>query len=313
LKGENEMKILLSKESIAIIALLMLLSLSAVASITNLVNAAAIKEENVFVSDGGSVELTWKSEKSESYSSTTTYVKMSGLDNIAIIPDHGYNISYVLINGEALEGFDEDGFSLVNVKDISMISVTFLENGGVDDVDAGEDVEAYPDPDVGLIFDYVEGTDGFAYAFPIELQYPGQVGEIWDIWTTAEGYEYVTVYLVFNLTKLEDAGIDPYDLKLWVTEVDILYSDLNLDGMIDGTDVSIVANANPMDDTDPNWNATLDLYPDGVIDDKDVNIVNDYNGESVWEQLESDVWKDEVNKLVYVSGVTDHFSIFGAH
>ena len=307
------MKILLSKESATIIALLMLLSLNAVAGITILVNAAAIKELTLFVSDGGSVDVTWKSKKSQSYSSTTAYVKKSGLDNVAIIPDHGYHIENVSINGIALECFDEDGFSLVNVKDINMISVDFLENGGVDDVDGGENVEAYPDPDVGLIFDYV-GTEGDAYAYPFEhAQYPGQIGEIWDIWTTAEGYEYVTVYLVFNLTKLEDAGIDPYDLKLWVTEVDILRSDLNLDGMIDGTDVSIVANANPSKPDDPNWNETLDLYPDGVIDDKDVNIVNDYNGESVWEQLESDVWVDEANKLVYVSGVTDHFSIFGVH
>jgi len=317
MKGENEMKTLLSKESAAIIALLMLLSLQAFASATMLVNAVPQKGPNVIIDGSGSVEITWKSSKSKTYCSTT-YAKLTGLDNVAIIPNHGYHIDYIYINDILQVIVDEDGFSLVNVKDINTISVKFVDNGGEDDVNEGTNVEAYPDPDIGLIFDNVEEEGGWAYADTIELQYPGQKSLTWDIRTTAKGYEYVTVYLVLDLTELLLLFplIDPYGLELWITEFDILRLDFNLDGIIDGNDVSIVANANPSESGDSDYDPKLDLNPDGpdgVIDDEDVNIVNNYNGMSVWEDITTKVDVDYDLKLVYVYGETEHFSIFGVH
>lgn len=82
---------------------------------------------------------------------------------------------------------------------------------------------------------------------------------------------------------------------------------------MDGTDVSIVANANPSQNGSLGYDSRLDMNSDGVIDDLDVNIVNNYIGESVWEDITLQVVVDYDLGYVYVYGVTDHFTIFGVH
>jgi hypothetical protein len=302
------MKILLSKESIPTIALLMLLSLHAFTSMTIFVNATIIKSPTVYINGSGSLELTWKSGKSQTYGSDA-YANLGGLDTINIIPNHGWHIDTVLIDENPQAILDEDGFRLINVQAKNMVSATFLENGGVDDVDTGSNVEAYPDPYVGLIFTDV-GGEGWAYAIPTALQPPEAKGESWDIQTTAYFVGDVTVILVLNLADLPD-GFDPYRLTLLRTEVELARSDVNSDGMVNGTDVSIVANANPSKLGDPKYDPKLDLNDNGVIDDKDVNIVNNYIGEPVWEDITLQVIV--ANGIIYVYGLTDHFSIFGVH
>lgn len=303
------MKILLSKESIAKIALLMLLSLNVVACVTNLVNAKVIRDPTVYVTGSGSVELTWKSGKSQTYSSDD-YAHLSGLDTVTIIPTHGWHIDVVYIDGNSQGIEDEDGVSLSNVKAKNMISVTFAENNGIDDVDLGSDVEAYPDPDVGLIFDNVL-AEGFVTAYTIGLEPPDAIGKSWNVTTDAIFDQRLKVILVLTFDDL--GGVDPTGLKMWRTEVELARSDVNSDGKVDGDDVSDVANANPSEPGDPNWESRLDLNDDLVIDDVDVNIVNNYIGESVWEDITFEVVVDYDLELVYVFGVTDHLSIFGVH
>ena len=299
------MRIQLFKESIVAIALVILLSLHAFAGMSVLVNAAAIKNPTVDINGSGSVELTWKSGKSQTYSSDA-YPSLGGLDTVTITPDHGWYIDAVSIDGEPQNVLDDDGFSLVNVQAKNTISAIFLENDGIDDVETGSNVEAYPYPNVGLIFGNVL-VNGFATAYTIGLQPPDAKGESWDIQTDAIFDQSVTVILVLSLTGLE--GFDPTTLRLLRTEVQLARADVNLDGKVDGTDVSIVANANPSKSGDPKYNVRLDQEPNGVIDDRDVNIVNNYIGESVWEDITLRVVVD--NGLVYVYGLTDHFSIFG--
>ncbi len=302
------MKILLSKGLIAKIALLMLLSLNAFAGMTILVNAAtAIKDPTVFVNGSGSVELTWKSGKSETYSSNA-YASFGGLDTVAFIPTFGWwHIDAVLIDGNPVEILDDDGFSLTDVRVKNNVSVTFLENSGVDHVGVGSDMPAYPDHDVRLIFVNVR-SDGFAYATTIELPQP-VIGEPWDVTTTATFDPGVTVIIVLTFEELGEA--DPYALKLFKTYPELALADVNGDDGVDGDDVSDVANANPSEVGDPIYEARLDQDYNGLINDDDVNIVNNYIGESVWEPLESWVFVDEINRLVYVYGVTDDLSIFG--
>ena len=309
-KREKEMKILLSKGSIAETALLMLLSLSAVASMTALVNAtAAIKNPTVYINGSGSVKLTWKSGKSQIYSSDA-YANLGGLDTVTIIPTHGWHINDTYIDGNSQEILDEDGFSLINVKAKNMISVTFVENNGIDDVDLGSNVEAYPDPAVGLIF-YNVLAEGFVTAYTIGLEPPDAISESWDIQTDAIFDQSVKVLLVLTFDDL--GGVDPTGLKMWRTEVELARSDVNLDGIVDGDDVSDVANANPSEPGDPKWEPRLDLNDDLVIDYLDVNIVNNYIGELVWEDITFEVVVDYDLELVYVYGVTDHLSIFHVH
>jgi hypothetical protein len=311
LKGENEMKILPSRKSAVTTAFLMLLLLQTFASLTILVNAATVtKDPTVYINGSGSVEITWKSGKSQTFSSNT-YANLGGLDAVSFIPNHGWHIDAIFIDGNPQVISDEDGFSFTNVRAKNMISVTFLENGGVDDVDLGANVGAYPDPSVGLIFDNVL-AEGYVYAYTIGFAYaqpPNAKGESWDIQTDAIFNQNVIVVLVLNLSDL--GGSDPQALRLWRTEDELARCDVNLDGKVDGTDVSIVANANPSKLGDPNYDPKLDLNFDGVINDLDVNIVNNYIGELVWKDITLQVVVD--NGLVYVYGITDHFSIFGVH
>jgi len=300
------MKILLSKESITTIVLLMLLSLQAFASMTIFVNATIIKNPTVYIDGSGFLELTWKSGKSQIYG-FDAYANLGGLDTVNIIPSHGWHIDAVLIDENPQTILDEDGFSLINVQARNMVSVTFLENGGVDDVETGSNVEAYPDPYVGLIFTNVDG-EGWVYAIPTVLLPPDAMGGCWDIQTTADFVGDVTVILVLNLADLPD-GFDPYSLTLVRTEVELARADINSDGVISGTDVSIVANANPSELGDPKYDPRLDMNNDGVIHDEDVNIVNNYIGESVWEDITLQVIV--ADGIVYVYGSTDHFTIFG--
>jgi len=295
------MKIILSKKLITTIALLMLLSLNIFAGMIILVRAAAVKDPTVIINGCGFIEINWKSGKSQTFSSDTI-TKLGGLDIVTITPSPGWHIDVVLIDGDPQGIVDEDGFSIIDVQAKSMVSATFLENGGVDDVETGSNVGAYPDPNVGLFFDDVL-LNGFVYSYISGLEITDQIGESWDIWTTATFNPDIIVYLVCTLDDLPE-GLDPYDLALWRTEVWL--GDVNWDGKVDGTDESIVANANPSAPADPN----LDLNNDSVIDNKDVTIVAHNIGlESVWEQLES--WVELDDNLVYVYGVTEHLSIFG--
>jgi hypothetical protein len=304
------MKFLLSQKSIGTIAFLMLLSLTAFASIAMPVNAAPrIKVPNVLIDGSGSVELTWKSGKNQTYSSSSdVYTSLGRLDTVTFIPTNGWYISLLEINGDmiALSGLDEDGFSLFNVK-AKNIAVTFEANPGFDDVDP-EDLNAYPTPVVGLIFDNVL-AGGLVSAFTIGLEPPDAIGASWDIQTDAIFDQTITVILL--LTFDEIGTEDPTELKMWRTDVELARSDVTLDGEVNGDDVSDVANANPSEDGDLVYESRLDLNDDGFIDNTDVNIVNNYIGMQVWEDITTDVIVDTDLEIVYVYGVTDRFSIFG--
>lgn len=301
IEGRKLIKSLLSQKSIVTVTLLTLLLLNVFAWITHLVNATVVKDPTILINGSGSIEITWKSGKSQTYSSNA-YTKLGGLELVTITPSPGWHIDTLLIDGNPQGIIDEDGFNLIDIQAKSMVSVAFLENCGVDDVDTGTGVVAYPDPNVGLFFDDVL-ADGYVYAFVSGLELFNQIGESWDIWTNATFDPDITVYLVCTLDDLPE-GLDPYDLALWRTVVHL--GDVNLDGKVDGTDESIVANANPSEPAD----SALDLNDDGRIDNDDVTIVAHNIGlESVWEQLESWVILD--GNLVYVYGITEHLSIYG--
>jgi len=307
-RGEDNMKSLQSKESITAIALLALLSLYAFTDMTFFVHGTATKPPNIFIVGSGSLELTWKSGKSQTFYSDA-YASFGGLASVRIIPSHGWHIDAVLVNGNPQAILDEDGFSLTNVCDKNIVSVTFIQNGGVDDVDVGTNVEAYPTPYVGIIFADVS-VEGWAYADPTQMRPPNAKGETWDIRTTASFVGNAMVILVLNLTDLP-AGFDPYSLRLVRTEVELWRADVNSDGVVNGTDVSTVAYANPSTIHDTRYDPRLDMNNDGVINNVDVNIVNNYNGQSVWTDITLQVIV--ADGFIYVYGSTDHFSIFGNH
>jgi hypothetical protein len=101
---------------------------------------------------------------------------------------------------------------------------------------------------------------------------------------------------------------------------DFIACDFNGDGVIDGKDVSQIANCinNPRP-----YNATLDVYFDGEINSDDLAFINNVKNSVTWIDITSPYIDnppiggfptgvvypvDTVNNIVY--GVTDHFSIF---
>ncbi len=290
------------------IALLMLLSLYMFANVTFVVSAVAAKAPTLFVNGSGFVQVTWSSGKTQIYNSTS-YVNLGGLYSITIVPARGWHIDAALIDGTPQVILDKHGFSIIAVRAKDMISVTFVENGGVDDVELGSNVESYPNPYVGLIFTNVI-VSGYAYAYEVGFTYaqpPNAKGKSWDITTDAVFSQTVTVVLVLSLTDL--GGSDPATLRLVTTEIELAQADVNSDGIVDGTDVSIVSYANPSQVGDPRYDPRIDMNNDGVIDNLDVNIVNGYIGQSVWQDITLQVIVS--NGLVYVYGVTSQFSIYG--
>ncbi len=302
------MRVLRLNELIATIVLLTVLSFGAFAGIAINVNATSVKVPTVYVDGDGLIGLHWKSGKSETYSSDG-YASLGGLDSISVMANHGWHIEAFSIDGNPQAILDDHAFTVIGVQAKSNVSATFLENNGVDSVTTGSNVEAYPYPDVGLIFDSVL-TSGSAYAYTSELQPPSAKGKSWDISTTVTFNQSVTVILVLDLGTLN--GSDPTSLRLLRTEVELARADVNSDGVVTGTDVSIVAYANPsVQGVDPRYDPKLDMNNDGVINDLDVNIVNNHIGETVWQDITLQVVVDANAGLVYIYGLTDHFSVFG--
>jgi hypothetical protein len=321
MKGEEEeMKILRSERLIPKIVLLMLLSLNLVAGMAISARAAPTgKSPNVLISGSGGIELTWKSGKVETYSSNVC-TSLGGLSSARLLPSRGWCVESFLADGKEVGFIDEDGYipiDLIEVAPKQNVSVTFVENGGVDDVEKG-DLVADPDPDVRVTFTYVDER-GFVFATTIGLKQLDQVGESWDIWTDGNWFSgAVTIELVLRLTDIP-SSMNAEDLKLYKTE--IVLGDVNLDGVVDGTDVSMIANHNPsrLDDPNSNYDPRYDIaLPKGVINDEDVNTASHNIGmESVWIELQTTFEID--NGLVYYRTVlqTSEGSpldpIFGVH
>ena len=87
--------------------------------------------------------------------------------------------------------------------------------------------------------------------------------------------------------------------------LEALYSDVNGDLIVDGDDVSIVANA-VNTNQQPDWyDPHLDINNDGFVDKEDIHVVNSYKGTTL-EDITDDI--DTVHNIIY--GTTSHFSVF---
>jgi hypothetical protein len=157
--------------------------------------------------------------------------------------------------------------------------------------------------DSGVSLNYIDVTSsGTASGEEITGFPAGMFILLWDISNTAGFDGGVTVAFAYgdDLTPAQEDALRLIRVELLV--------DVNLDGKVDGTDVSMVANANPSEPGSANWNPFLDVNHDGKIDDADVNLVNDHIGET--SGLEDiTLWVDAANNIIY--GSTDHFSVFG--
>ncbi|MEJ2242221.1 MAG: dockerin type I domain-containing protein [Candidatus Bathyarchaeota archaeon] len=114
--------------------------------------------------------------------------------------------------------------------------------------------------------------------------------------------------------KNNDGQINELDellLKLWKTPS--LVGDVNNDGIVNGKDDSIVANA-VNTNQQPGWyDPFLDVNNDGYVDNEDLNLINQNKGNTIDLSAEIDVtgYVDPVYNLIYSISLTgDNFSIF---
>jgi hypothetical protein len=124
----------------------------------------------------------------------------------------------------------------------------------------------------------------------------------WNITTNATDFDTnVTISLQFDINLSDPV----YPTAVYRAEsADALYSDVNMDGVIDGTDVSWVAQGiKTTVSSGAEYNPLLDIDRDGDLDEADVQTVNENRGAELI-QLTFDI----IGNTIYIQ--TDHFTLF---
>lgn len=184
-------------------------------------------------------------------------------------------------------------------------------------VPVGENVEVFPNPMVGLIFEKVT-VAGWATATettrypplplppeegPMAATYtPSEfVAPVWDIRVTATFVGKVIVKLAYDET-----GPVPTQLL----QTDIVLGDVNVDGKVNLLDLCLIVKALFSSPGSPRWNPYCDLNGDNRINLKDLCIALQHFGQtSVWTDITTGI----DTELHFIIGETDHFSIFTTH
>jgi hypothetical protein len=213
-------------------------------------------------------------------------------------PDADHHISAISVDGVYLSSFVQS-YTFENVTADHTIEVSFSADGTAT-VPVGSDVTVFLASGVGLTFSYTDGGT----AIGEKKYYPAGGATAWEISVTFAFSGEVNVVLFYD-----DTGLDleeEQNLRLVRCDsYEALRSDVNNDLVVDGTDVSIVANAVKQ----PSWyDALLDINNDGAVTEADIHIVNANKGATL-EDI-TDGINTELNML---GGTTSHFSIFGVH
>ena len=147
-------------------------------------------------------------------------------------------------------------------------------------------------------------TEGGVATGGEETNYPfGALAAAWDFSVTFGFDGEVTLMLHYNEDGLL---IDETNLRLIRGDsLQAIRSDVNNDLVVDGQDVSTVANAVKQGGW---YNPLLDINNDGFVDETDIHIVNANKG-TVFEDITDGIDTD----LNIIWGTTYQFSIFGVH
>lgn len=226
-------------------------------------------------------------------------------------PD-SYHLSSVLVDGTnyvdlVLTEFTQSyEFAPIN-EDFHSLAVAFSVDGEVD-IPPGSDVTVFLSSSASLKFNSV----GEGSAFASELYSIGDV-VVWDITVAVIDLGDQTI-IAFRYDPSQVIGSEE-DLRMYRSDSEdaALYyqCDLNDDGVVNGQDNKIIANAVKRSKFwDPEKNPEYDLNNDNAVTEEDVHIVNSMkNVELTWIDITFGP-VDTVNNIIY--GLTDHFSIFRA-
>jgi len=226
-------------------------------------------------------------------------VEYGASQTFEFMPHEGHHVSAILVDGAYLGSFAQS-YAFEYVTADHTIGVFFSADGTAT-VPAGSDVTVFLDSGAGLTFGYTDG--GTATGEKIK-NYPFGGATAWNISVTFTFTGEVMVTLHYNDTGLD--LIDEQNLRLIRgVSIEALRSDVNNDLVVDGTDVSIVANAVKQ----PQWyDPVLDINNDGAVTEADIHIVNENKG-TILKDITDGINTD----LNIIWGTTDHFSFFGIH
>lgn len=278
------MKKSLLNKLIASTLLLLILTLSATAA------AASGKKNTIYASAGPNGAIDPYGE---------VRVKPGDSQTFTFNPDPNYHVSSIIVDGVYESSFAES-YTFGNIKGEYHTIAVFFSADGEAAVPEGNGVTIFVNPEVILTLDVTAPgvATGTEQSFP-----DGTSVAVWEITNTAIFSGKVLVALHY-----EDTGNDTLEESFRLIRGDSLYavySDVNNDLVVDGTDVSIVANAAKQ----PDWyNPFLDINNDGVVNEDDIHIVNGNMGTTIVDITDH---VDTSANIIY--GITDHFSLFRAH
>ena len=216
------------------------------------------------------------------------------------LADNGFHLSSIIVDGGYVSSYS-NSYTFYDVVGDHSIYVIFSEDG-VATVPFGTDVSVFLEAGAGITFANTEGgvATGEQEDFP-----ENSFVFVWELnYTSAfsDGAQIVLNYDDTGLTLEQEQSLR----LIRGDSLEALFSDVNGDLLIDGTDVSIVANA-VNTNQQPDWyDPLLDVNNDGKVDAEDVHLINTYKGtilQDVTEYVDTDL------NIIY--GNTDHFSIFG--
>lgn len=188
-------------------------------------------------------------------------------------------------------------YTFSNVQADHVLTVYFSLDGEAY-VPAGSDVPVYLGSSVSLNFDSTQGG-GTATQEEVYLN-PLLTGTSLILWEVNAGVSFSGIVEI----ALPYLGTEEITQVFTSDSLDALYSDVNADGIVDGDDVSDVANgikttSQSGAEYDPQW----DVNRDGELTEDDIHVVNANKG-TILESL--NFWV--LNDTLYIE--TDHFSIF---
>lgn len=216
-------------------------------------------------------------------------------------PAEGNHVSAILVDGNRSLTSYALNYTFYNVTTDHAIDVFFSADGTAT-VLAGKYVTAFLAEGASLTLDDTEG--GVATGWLV-IDYPaGTFAVIWDINVTFLFTGEVLVALQYDDTGLSETEESNLRLIQGESTVSIL-CDVNTDLVVDGTDVSIVANAVKQSEW---YDPQCDPNNDGFVDEADVHLVNENKGAIL---IDITYWVDTDLNIIY--GRTDQIgSIFGA-
>ena len=212
----------------------------------------------------------------------------------------GFHVSSILVDGVFGSSFNNT-YTFEEVVTDHAIHVTFSEEGSAT-VSAGTDVSVFLGAGAGITFgDALAGGEvtGEIEVFPV-----GSSVVVWELNYTYAFLNGAQVALQYNATGLT-LGQEENLRLIRGDSLAALYSDVNGDLVVNGIDVSIIANA-VNTNQQPHWyDPLLDVNNDGQVDKDDIHLVNENMG-TLLEDITD--WVDTDLNILY--GTTDHFSIF---